>query len=190
MPSGENGMLKQLSWGPSAQVKSMECPSWRPLRFIKQSKAVAFWLLTGGLQCHAEVEKRFPEDNPIHHVQRMLCSLIFLQLYHKYSIICIRNNICREGLKTISNQLDKQIQLYPFHRGRGCVLNESNTTSFLWSWKSLTYRSCNSSVCFWNIVTQAGKAPWEPVVNQEYWEERHFFLDSWQKLCGCVICCF
>lgn len=149
---GENGKLKELFRGPSAQVESVRCPSGTPLRFILQSKTaltlrrkeVPCRFLTAGLQCQAEVEKRFPEGNPIHHVQRMLSSLIYLSLYHKYSIIYIRNNIYCEELKNTSNQLEKQIQHYPFHRGRHRVLNEPNTTSFLWSWKSLTYRSpCN-----------------------------------------------
>lgn len=103
---------------------------------ILRSKEVACRLLTAGLQHHAEVEKRFPEGNPIHHVQRMLWSLIYLPLYQKYSIIYIS-----EELKNTANQLEKQIQLGCFHRGRHSVLNEPNTTSFLWSRKSLTYRS-------------------------------------------------
>ena len=94
---GENGKLKELFRGPSAQVETVRCPSGTPLRLILQSKTaltlrrkeVACRLLTAGLQCQAEVEKRFPEGNPIHHVQRMLCSPIYLSLYHKYSIIYI-----------------------------------------------------------------------------------------------------
>lgn len=210
---GENRKLKQLFWGPSAQVESTRCSSWTPLRFTLQSKTaltlrskeVARRLSTAGLQCHAEVEKRFPEGNPIHHVQRMLRSLIYLPLYHKYSIIYIRNNIYCEELKNTSNQLEKQIQLYSFHRGRYSVLNEPNTTSFLWSWKSLTYRcpcnymirklclkTCVHIICpFLEDFDPSCSTHWAPAGNQESWEESHLFLGKWQKPCRyVVICCF
>lgn len=131
--------------------------------------------------------------------------LSYLSLYHRYSVICIRNNIHCEELKSTSNQLEKQIQLYSFHRGRHSILNEPNTSSFLRSWKSLTYSSpcnhmtrklclktCVHIICpFLEDFDPSCGTPWEPVGNQECWEESHFFLGRWQNLHRrVIICCF
>lgn len=106
-------MLKQLFWGPSAQVKPHLMTKACNAPHRHQSRSYSMPALGWGFPVSCRSREEVPRGQP-HSPCTKNAMLSNLPLYHKYSIIYIRNNIYCEGLKTTSAR--KANPALPFSR--------------------------------------------------------------------------